>query len=103
MVCQTLAEITQGSSERIVAYRGTYRWVQSYEPVEPPAQPAGFSRLRKQGVYLITGGLGNIGLALAAYLATTVQAKPVLTGRSASPPRDRWEDWLSTHDQADEI
>lgn len=38
--------------------------------------------LRKQGVYLITGGLGGLGLLFANYLAERYQAKLVLTGRS---------------------
>jgi NAD(P)-dependent dehydrogenase (short-subunit alcohol dehydrogenase family)/acyl carrier protein len=40
--------------------------------------------------YLITGGLGGIGLALAEYL-TRLPAKVVLTGRSAFPPRAGWD------------
>lgn len=37
---------------------------------------------KPQGVYLVTGGLGGIGMALATHLATHYQAKLVLTGRS---------------------
>jgi NADP-dependent 3-hydroxy acid dehydrogenase YdfG/acyl carrier protein len=39
-------------------------------------------RLRPGGVYLINGGLGRVGLAVAGFLAKTVQAKLVLLGRS---------------------
>ena len=46
-------------------------------------------RLRQAGVYLILGGLGNVGLALARVLASTVQAKLVLVGRSASSTASR--------------
>lgn len=38
--------------------------------------------LRNQGIYLITGGTGGLGLIFARYLATNYQAKLVLTGRS---------------------
>ncbi|HET8840367.1 MAG TPA: SDR family oxidoreductase, partial [Ktedonobacteraceae bacterium] len=41
------------------------------------------------------GGLGEIGLALAGYLARTVQARLVLTGRSSLPTRDTWEAYLA--------
>ena len=34
-------------------------------------------QLRDKGVYLITGGLGGMGLALAGYLAETLQARLV--------------------------
>ena len=60
-------------------------------------------RLRKGGVYLITGGLGRIGLVLAEYLARTVRAKLILMGRSAFPGRDEWEQWLATHGEEDRV
>ncbi len=86
--------------EPVIAYRGAHRWVQIFEPAslegdQPP--------LRPQGVYLITGGLGSIGLMLAAYLAETVQAKLVLVGRSAFPDRADWDDRLETPDQQDRV
>ncbi|MWV45523.1 amino acid adenylation domain-containing protein [Paenibacillus sp. HJL G12] len=37
---------------------------------------------RNNGVYIITGGMGGIGLVLAKHLASTLQAKLVLIGRS---------------------
>jgi NAD(P)-dependent dehydrogenase (short-subunit alcohol dehydrogenase family)/aryl carrier-like protein len=48
------------------------------------------ARLRPGGVYLLTGGLGGIGLAMAGYLARTVQARLVLVGRTGLPPREEW-------------
>jgi NAD(P)-dependent dehydrogenase (short-subunit alcohol dehydrogenase family)/acyl carrier protein len=64
-----------------VAYRGRSRFVPSFEPVEPPPAPSE-APLRPRGCYLITGGLGKVGLAIAAYLAKTVQARLVLTSRT---------------------
>lgn len=90
LVQQLLAELTSGTTEPVVAWRGPHRWVQLFEPIrllEPPASPAVF---RQRGVYLITGGLGGIGLAMAEHLAQTVQARLVLLGRKALPPRTEW-------------
>jgi polyketide synthase PksN len=39
--------------------------------------------LRQRGVYVITGGLGGLGLIFAQYLAKNFQSKLVLVGRSA--------------------
>ena len=55
-----------------------------------PYEAAPASVLRQQGVYLITGGLGGIGLAVAEHLARTVQAKLILLGRSGLPERSQW-------------
>src|SRR5208337_3239645 len=47
--------------------------------------------LKKGGSYLITGGLGGIGLALAAWLAKVASARLLLTSRRSLPPREAWE------------
>ncbi|PPS41251.1 type I polyketide synthase [Chroococcidiopsis sp. TS-821] len=87
---QMIAEMRSPATEPQVAYRGNYRWIPTYEPLRlETVEPA----LRTQGVYLITGGLGEIGLAVAEYLAHTVQAKLVLVSRSPLPPRQEWERW----------
>lgn len=51
---------------------------------EVPWPTAAGSRFRANGVYLITGGLGLIGLAVAARLIRQFDATVVLVGRSAA-------------------
>ncbi len=94
-----VAELGVLSSEASVAYRGNRRWVQIFEPVHLDQLRGVTSRLRQGGVYLITGGLGGLGLTLARHLAETVQAKLILTGRSALPASKEWEHWLATHEE----
>jgi NAD(P)-dependent dehydrogenase (short-subunit alcohol dehydrogenase family) len=65
--------------EPVVVLRGRGRWVQSFEPLPPTSAS---SRLREHGVYLITGGLGGLGLAIAEHLAERYRAGLVLLGRS---------------------
>ena len=101
LIDQLLAEFGTPSADSVIAYRGYDRWVQTYEAVRLDEAIAGKTRLRPGGVYLITGGLGGIGLALAEYLAQETQAKLVLTGRSAFPDREAWGEWLATHDEQD--
>ncbi|MEM1395738.1 MAG: SDR family NAD(P)-dependent oxidoreductase, partial [Cyanobacteria bacterium P01_H01_bin.150] len=101
LIEQLLRELKVASGERIIAYRGVNRWVQGFEPVRFEKATADLPRLRKKGVYLITGGLGGIGLVLAEYLARKVQAKLVLVGRSALPEKNEWEQWLTNHDETD--
>ncbi|AWK88323.1 type I polyketide synthase [Azospirillum thermophilum] len=71
-----------------VALRRGRRWVQDYEPVALP--PPARTPLRERGVYLLTGGLGGVGLVLARHLAKTVQARLVLVGRTPLPDRAEW-------------
>ena len=85
---QVVAETRAGAPAHAVAYRGASRWTKTFEPVR--GDDAGVQRLRPRGVYLITGGLGGIGLTLARHLAQHWQARLVLTGRSAVPPKASW-------------
>lgn len=81
----------------VVARRGEDRWVQTFEPVA--ADPLNTKlRLITHGVYLITGGLGGIGLTIAARLAKEAGARLVLTGRTPFPPPDQWEALLAAGD-----
>ena len=89
-ITQLLAEVFSSSTEPAVAYRGAYRWVQCFEPVRLASPSDSELPLRQGGVYLITGGLGNIGLAVAAFLTKAVGAKLVLTSRSGLPGRAKW-------------
>lgn len=75
------AEVWSAETAPVVALRGPHRWVQTFARVRrpDPATPP----FRRGGVYLITGGLGGIGLVLARHLARTVGARLVLVGRSA--------------------
>ncbi len=89
LVEQIAAELRAGAGETLAAYRGPHRWLKSYESTRrDPLRP---SRLRRSGCYVITGGLGGVGRSLAQYLAQSWQAKLVLLGRSALPPRADWE------------
>jgi NAD(P)-dependent dehydrogenase (short-subunit alcohol dehydrogenase family)/acyl carrier protein len=98
-----LEELLVNTSERIVAHRGKHRWAQTFEPVCLPKVNDQKARMRENGVYLITGGLGGIGLVLAEYLAKTVRAKLVLIARKTLPARDEWNQWLKTHPEQDRI
>jgi len=86
-----------------VTYRGIYRWVQNYTPLQVRESSKPPSLLRHSGVYLITGGLGDIGLTLAEELTVTVQAKLVLVGRSGLPAREMWGEWLASHEANEKV
>ncbi len=90
-----LRELLAAPLESKVAVRGRKTWTRSFreEPVEPVA--AAPRLLRERGVYLITGGLGGIGLVVAEDLARLVRAKIVLTARSPFPARAVWEATLA--------
>ncbi|MEV2240431.1 SDR family oxidoreductase [Micromonospora sp. NPDC049891] len=87
--------------EPVLARRGSHWWARTFDAVDLDPGPA-TGRLRDDGVYLITGGLGGIGLALAEHLARSVRAPAIgLLGRTPMPPEETWSQWLTEHDADD--
>ncbi|MBE9167120.1 SDR family NAD(P)-dependent oxidoreductase [Pleurocapsales cyanobacterium LEGE 06147] len=103
VVEQLITEFIADTQDKIVAYRGDRRWLQTFEPVPLTNNTQENLKLRPGGVYLITGGMGGVGLVLAEHLARTVQAKLILLGRSPLPAREEWEQWLATQEIEDVI
>jgi len=97
-----ITEIQGDHRSPLVVLRKHGRWVQRFEQL--PLEPASVSRtwLRDRGVYLITGGLGGIGLEVMEHLARHGKARLVCVGRSALPDETTWESWLKDHDEDDE-
>ncbi|MFH1060591.1 MAG: amino acid adenylation domain-containing protein [Pseudomonadota bacterium] len=100
------AEVLAPATEPLAAWREGHRWVEDFAPLSPaPAQPdpAGPLAVQPGGAYLIIGGLGVIGLALAGHLAGTPGVRLALVGRTALPPREAWPAWQSQHPADDPI
>ncbi|MCR9191503.1 MAG: SDR family NAD(P)-dependent oxidoreductase [Gammaproteobacteria bacterium] len=102
---QLLQEFTSETSDTVVAYRGRYRWIQTFLPwkAQSSTNIEALSLLRKKGVYFITGGLGGIGLTLAEYFAETCQGTIILTSRSEFPERSTWTDWLEQKEESNKV
>jgi acyl transferase domain-containing protein/acyl carrier protein len=98
IAAQLLAETTAGPGSEQAAYRGRKRWTWTYSAVRPQAPAGAPAVLKDRGVYVITGGLGGLGLVLAQQLASLAQARLVLVGRAGLPDRDDWAALLAGAD-----
>ncbi|UCH95166.1 MAG: amino acid adenylation domain-containing protein [Candidatus Aminicenantes bacterium] len=103
VVSYLLTELLAGIADPVVAFRVNQRWVRTFEarPLYRTGREA--SRLKQGGIYLITGGLGGIGLELAKYLAETVKARLVLTARRPLPHRHQWQELLNSGEAEEDI
>ncbi len=75
------SELQEDSTSSIeIRYQSGVRYVKRLEEIQLPS--SGLHNLRDKGVYIITGGLGGLGLIFSRYLAQQTKARLVLTGRS---------------------
>lgn len=102
LLANLLCEFFNISRDVVIAYRENHKWVQIFEPFPLENKYDRVPKIiRENGVYLLLGGLGGIGLEVAEYLVKIAKAKLVLTGRSYFPEKIKWKAWLSTHEESD--
>jgi acyl transferase domain-containing protein/acyl carrier protein len=90
LIAEVEAGAAAGEVQEQVALRGAQRWVPTGEPLRPAGDGSfGVSPLRRQGVYLITGGLAGPGFGIARALAGSARARLALVEQG--PPDDATE------------
>lgn len=94
-----VAEILAPGPGYQVAYRNNQRFIEEFHIIEHQNQPdqavkAGPS-LRTGGVYIITGGMGGLGLEIGKYLAGKAKLTLALINRTALPDRESWDQVLT--------
>jgi iturin family lipopeptide synthetase A len=108
VVHHCLAELLSAPSDAVIAYRGSARWIQYFDPVRFEKPQPGQSNvhsipLRQGGTYIITGGLGGVGLVLAQHLARTVKACVILTSRTTLPPASEWNAYIESTETSEDL
>jgi len=84
-------EVEAPSSGLGIAFRDGRRYAHELVGVEVQDNQAPW---REQGSFLITGGLGGIGMLMAEHLARSCKAKLTLISRRGLPGRETWDEWL---------
>jgi len=96
-----LAELHGVHDDREVVYRDGRRFVPRLVPFDPARHARRSVAVRRDGVYLVTGGLGDLGLEVAEWLVSEHASRIVLIGRSGLPTEDAWQEWLASHSPLD--
>jgi myxalamid-type polyketide synthase MxaE and MxaD len=73
-----------------LAFRQGRRYVARLVRQRPSATPAPPLRWRTDGSYLISGGLGDLGLLVARWMVEQGARRLILLGRTKVPPRSNW-------------
>ena len=77
-----LQELQNQFREQEVAYRNGVRWVSRIEKFNPNEEEIQELPFKQGGMYLISGGLGGIGVEISKYLLTEYDARLLLIGRT---------------------
>ncbi len=88
----TLADLIRASaSDDQVAVRAGRRLVPRLDRKAPPGERTGPPSFRPEGTYLVTGGLGDLGLRVARWMVEGGARRLVLVGRRGLPDRGSWD------------
>jgi phthiocerol/phenolphthiocerol synthesis type-I polyketide synthase B len=94
-----VAQLMASDNEDQVAVRGDQRFVLRLIAAQEHRPANGFA-WRTDAAYLITGGLGEVGLHIARTMAAHGVRRLILIGRTALPPREQWADLDPRHPMA---
>ena len=92
---QLCDELLGPDDERQLAFRNGARFVARIKPSAVTTAP-GPVVFRPDATYLITGGLGGLGLAVARWMTERGARRFILTGRSSLPARCEWPSLAAT-------
>ncbi|AHI67434.1 SDR family oxidoreductase [Burkholderia thailandensis] len=79
----------------IVVLRGARRWQTTYQRFAVPAKCE--PDVQASGVYVIFGGLGELGLNVAGHLASRAPCTLLLVNSKRFVARDEWPAWIDEH------
>lgn len=99
-IADLLSVILNSKANDLILLRDQRFWKAEYQSVELSklATPVLDNGLERDGVYIVTGGLGDVASIYVDYLLTYWNAKIVLTGRSQLPPRSEWQSIVEEQD-----
>lgn len=89
-----LLELEAGR-DHLVAYRDGWRYLPEISQVDLQVFPEKEILFKEDGVYLITGGTGLLGLKIAKFIASKNKVNLALVNRSGFPARNKWEELLN--------
>lgn len=94
IILELMAE-KQGS---VVAYRNKKRYIEELDTLDIKTIPESRIEIKENGVYVITGGTGGIGLEICKQLSSRNRIQLALINRSKLPDRMEWNDILEKGD-----
>ncbi|MCE5294866.1 MAG: SDR family NAD(P)-dependent oxidoreductase, partial [Chlamydiales bacterium] len=80
---------------QVISYLASQRYVEEFMPLTFESKIPSEVRLKNGGTYIITGGVGGIGLTLAEFITSKVKANIILFGRKPFLEPHEWDAYLA--------
>jgi len=96
-----VSEISANYSEYHTAYRNGARYVEELKQTQMSNVKDNRLELIEDGLYIITGGAGGIGLEIGKYLVTKKRINLALLGKTKLPEREKWTEILEANTDKD--
>lgn len=90
-----LNDIKSCKQEHIAAYRKGIRYVEELQPTNLDSFRDVKCRITNEGVYIVLGGMGAIGLEVCRFLASKNKVNIALINRTPFPERESWEGFIN--------
>jgi|LSQX01.1.fsa_nt_gb polyketide synthase PksN len=84
-------EVAASCKDYQICFREGTRYGQEFCRININEAQDDNTAVKEKGVYIITGGLGGIGIETAIYLSSKNRVNLILTGRTELPPEAEWE------------
>lgn len=94
---QLIDEVQFRNNDNLIIFRKNTRWTEYFEKINYAESPTQQPIFRNDGVYLITGGTGGLGLEFAKHISEQAKATIILTYRTPLPPKNEWEQYIKDH------
>ncbi len=85
-----IGELKEASGTYLIAYRNGERYIEEVNPAWLDRKNDAKVSIKSNGVYVITGGTGGIGLEVAKFLASKTRVNLALINRSPMPDSKNW-------------
>ena len=91
---EVIEDIYSSNTNYFTALRNSKKYLEEFTGVDMKKVDEDKIMLKESGVYIITGGIGHIGLNIADYIAHKAKSQFILVSRRDFPERDQWDQLL---------
>lgn len=95
-------EITCNSDVYVTGYRNNIRYIKELRQADLNQFDESNFEIKDDGVYVITGGTGALGLSVGKYLTSSKKVNLCLLSRSKFAPREAWKGILESENSSTE-